>query len=81
MKFKLKSDKFEVLGLPIVSVGLTAALPTLLQFAVKILVGTASDKITSLSETIKVNFNFFDEIKHYNVTCTRCYLSLNSFIK
>ncbi|VDO10802.1 unnamed protein product, partial [Brugia timori] len=44
----------QVLGLPIVSVGLTAALPTLLQFAVKMLAGTASDKITSLRETTKV---------------------------
>ncbi|EFO17360.2 hypothetical protein LOAG_11139 [Loa loa] len=44
----------QVLGLPIVSVGLTAALPTLLQFAVKLLAGTASDKITIFSETIKV---------------------------
>ncbi|VDO78618.1 unnamed protein product [Onchocerca flexuosa] len=49
----------QVLGLPIVSVGLTAALPTVLQFAVKILAGSTSDKITSLSETTKVNFNFF----------------------
>ncbi|VDM23220.1 unnamed protein product [Wuchereria bancrofti] len=44
----------QVLGLPIVSVGLTAALPTLLQFAIKMLAGTASDKITSLRETTKV---------------------------
>ncbi|CAG9537643.1 unnamed protein product [Cercopithifilaria johnstoni] len=44
----------QVLGLPIVSVGLTAALPTLLQFAIKMLAGTTSDKITSLSETAKV---------------------------
>ncbi|KAM3722414.1 Sodium-dependent phosphate transport protein [Dirofilaria immitis] len=44
----------QVLGLPIVSVGLTAALPTLLQFAVKMLAGTTSDKITSLNETAKV---------------------------
>ncbi|VDK84477.1 unnamed protein product [Litomosoides sigmodontis] len=44
----------QVLGLPIVSVGLTAALPTLLQFVVKMFAGTASDKITSLTETTKV---------------------------
>uniref|UniRef100_A0A0R3S6D8 MFS domain-containing protein n=1 Tax=Elaeophora elaphi TaxID=1147741 RepID=A0A0R3S6D8_9BILA len=44
----------QVLGLPIVSVGLTAALPTLLQFAVKMLAGTASDRITLFSETAKV---------------------------
>uniref|UniRef100_A0A915Q470 Major facilitator superfamily (MFS) profile domain-containing protein n=1 Tax=Setaria digitata TaxID=48799 RepID=A0A915Q470_9BILA len=44
----------QVLGLPIVSVGLTAALPTLLQFVIKVIAGTASDKIVSFSETIKV---------------------------
>ncbi|VDN05036.1 unnamed protein product [Thelazia callipaeda] len=44
----------QVLGLPVVSVGWTAALPTLLQFVIKILAGIGSDKITFLNETTKV---------------------------
>ncbi|KAK0426788.1 hypothetical protein QR680_009901 [Steinernema hermaphroditum] len=44
----------QVLGYPIVNVGIAAALPTLLQFIVKMIAGITSDKITFLSETAKV---------------------------
>lgn len=53
-KITVIKNGFQVLGLPTISVGLTAALPTLLQFAVKMVAGTASDKILSFSETSKV---------------------------
>ncbi|VDM44865.1 unnamed protein product [Toxocara canis] len=44
----------QVLNFHIVSAGFAAALPTLLQFVIKIIAGISSDKIGSLGETTKV---------------------------
>lgn len=44
----------KVLGYSLMKVGFAAALPTLLQFSVKMFAGALSDRITSLGETLKV---------------------------
>uniref|UniRef100_F1L3E6 Sialin n=1 Tax=Ascaris suum TaxID=6253 RepID=F1L3E6_ASCSU len=44
----------QVLGFQLINAGFAAALPTLLQFVVKIIAGMSSDKIAFLGETAKV---------------------------
>ncbi|MFH4978875.1 hypothetical protein AB6A40_005584 [Gnathostoma spinigerum] len=67
----------QVLHYDILNVGIAAAMPTLVQFAVKMIAGCYSDKITTLSETQKVRI--FNSIAFVGMALCLIALSFTSF--